>query len=240
MLTKSMKIVIISIVLASCGTADQLEEGQSSETDTNADFTQLLNEFGLTDDGESIEDQEENNTSLSDDATAILETIKLIRQSIRERLDLICSPNQDLLDTVRFELQEIYKDDSLSEEDKRKAAMAVREQYIEALRSDRAAMQQCIAENQEQWVAAKSAFEPIKEACLLDRKLWNHHHRRPERAADGGKTEERDDGKASLSLHHHREVNSDLLAVFNAKLTSEACRSAIATFTAIDGEDAAE
>lgn len=259
-MTNKIKIISVSMFLVSCGISEQFQGIQDSVTSSDStEFTSLLNEYDLTDDGTSISGEETATlTELSEDANAVLTQIVAIRTGIRAELDLICSPDQDLIDTVQAELQAIYVDDTLTEAEKRAAARAVKDTYMAALQADRAVMKQCIADNQAAWDAVKLTFDPIQDACLLERGSWNRGHRHGGRGQGGldstttdttttddtattddtVATDDTSTDETALSFRHGgRSYNPELIAEFEAKLVSDACALAIAEYPGTDSVD---
>ena len=231
MLKYKMTIMLSAWLFVSCGTAEQLDELASEDQDSS-EFTELLNEFGLTDDGVDIEAEETDDSELSEDAAAVMAQVKAIKDEIKAELDQICERDEELRDSIRTQLTEIFDDESLSEDEKIEAAKAVKEANIDLIKAAKEEMQACIAENEGEWSAGKESFEPVNTACLPERSQWNRGKRQN---GDQGPKRQRG-AQASLREGGRPELTEEFKAELESLLTSEECQSAIDSF----GDEAAD
>ena len=209
MLKKIIYMFIISSCTISCGVSEQLEELSQEADDASVEdeeFSKILTEFGLTEEGVDSEEAEES--LLSEDAQAVMTEVKEIGSEVRTQLDAICSRDDELRDTIRAEIKEILENEELSDEEKRAAVKEVKDFYREDMEASKDEFETCVADNQEDWDNTKAIFDPIKEACLIEK-------------------EEGHRGPRHLRRPAPKLLDEETIAAFEEKLLSDECATAI-------------
>lgn len=236
-------ITLSTCLLVGCGfkvPEKELTEDTSSEAE--ATFDGVTEEEELLQLNEEVEGLNEENdvtgqfkkgkrhhrikkeiyAALSETAQGILEQVKAQHLILKSEVETICPRDLTVIVSVKEQIKAIYEDETKSRQEKRTAAMAIKEQNHDTLQAEREAFKSCLNQNRDAVALIKAEGKVVADACLI-----NKGNKGPIGKDKGlGKGKPRAAKKALKSTSP--EKIATIAAKLEAKLTSQECSDALA------------
>lgn len=223
------------------GISDDEESYLLSEVDGLEDMYLYLEEDASTlEDEADIPKNHPIFDGLSDEAVAIHENVKAIKDGFHTEREALCSQDGSLMQSIQASITEIRDNETLSREEKRDLVRDLVDSNKESVKADRDLFHDCLETNKDALAVIDTKDRELSDACLIRGPMQKGNdpmgtgpegrgHKKGPKGKIGGQGFDKNGGKGKNMQggSHEKAIPARMIEDLETKLTSNECTAVV-------------